>query len=134
MIDPITPGVPVFWQGKTYTLQLNLGALAGASGRLRIPILEGGENGIDSYPALAQRAIVLYALLHRKIPNITLAECEDAVTTPKLLNHYEEVCTKAMESVIPAVKAMREEYEKAHPPTAAEETTQSSGGDSGASE
>lgn len=134
MIDPITPGVPVFWQGKTYTLQLTLGALAGASGRLKIPILEGGENGIDAYPALSQRAIVLYALLHRKIPNITLAQCEDAVTTPKLLNHYEEVCTKAMESVIPAVQQMREEYAKAHPPTAADEVTESSGGDSGVSE
>lgn len=133
MIDPITPAVSVFWQGKTYPLQLTTGALVSAAGRLRIPILEGGPDGIDTLPILAQRAVILYALLHRKFRNLTLDECEDAVVDPKRMIHYEEVCTKALEEVLPAIQQMKEAYAKAHPPTAAEEITKSSGGDSGQS-
>ncbi len=133
MIDPITPAVSVFWQGKTYPLQLTLGALAGASGRLKIPILEGGPDSLDTLPTLAQRAVILYALIHRKFPRVTLEECEDAVVDPKRMIHYEEVCTKALEGVMPAVQQMKEAYAKAHPQTAADVSTESSGGDSGQS-
>lgn len=131
MTDPITPAVPVYWRGKTYPLQLTLGALAGASGRLKIPILEGGENSLDAMPELAQRAVILYAVLHRKFPGITLADCEDALFEPARFKHYEETCAALMQGVIPHIEAIRKEQEKHRPPTAAEEVTESSGGDSG---
>jgi hypothetical protein len=129
MIDPITPALTVPWRGKTYQLQLTLGALCGASRRLGIPILEGGDGALDSLPELAQRAVILYAILHRKFPDITVQECEDALFDPALFARYESICADAMKSVVPAIQAIKD----ARPQTAAEEV-KSSGGDSGQSE
>jgi len=134
MIDPITPGIQVSWQGKTYTVQLTLGALAGASRVLRIPILE--SNGLDGLPELAARAVIVFALLHRRFPNITIQQCEDAVMVPKYFTHYADVATQAMISIKPYIDELVKAVAPPENPSEAadNQALTSSGGDSGPSQ
>lgn len=103
MIDPITPAIEVSYRGKSYPLQLTLGALAGASGRLGVPILEGGPDSLSTKPELFQRAVILYALLHRKFKTVTIEECEDLVVKPSMISYYEAVVMDALKQIQPAL-------------------------------
>jgi hypothetical protein len=135
MIDAITPGVDVYWRGKTYRLQLTLGALAGASRLLGVPILEGGPGSLDTLPEFAQRAIILFALVHRKFRDATIAECEEAVFDPTHFVPYAESLTKAMQDLAPAIEAIKKETAGMVSPQAkADQDPNGSGDGSGPSE
>lgn len=97
MIDPITPAIHVKWNGKTYPVQLTLGALAGASRVLKTDLL--GADMIDM-PATAVGPLYLFALLHRKFPAITIADCEDAFyESPEAQEHYAKAVQDARDSI-----------------------------------
>lgn len=105
MVDPVTPAVEMTWRGKSYQFQLTLGALAGASGALKIPILEAGPDNLSSRPELFQRAVLLYAMTHRKFKDVTLEECLDAITGDRY-EHYMEKTELALEAIVPAVQRL----------------------------
>ena len=97
MIDPITPGINVKWDGRVYPLQLTLGALAGASRVLRMDLM-----GMDmmTVPDSAAGPLYLFAVLHRKFPHITIEQCEDAYyESPEATDHYRKVVEQAKKSI-----------------------------------
>lgn len=135
MIDPITPGIEVYFRGKTWLMQLTLGALAGASGRLNIPILEGGPEALWAKPEAYRKGVLLYALVSRRFTDATLDECLDAVTDADHAVHYDKAIEAALEAVKPTIERLAEAYDKERNKAGARPLDgQSSGGDSGASE
>lgn len=102
MIDPITPSVLVRWNGKTYPLQLTLGALAGAS-----RVLQADMLGADMMliPGSAAGPMYLFALLHRQFPGVTIGDCEDAFfESPEATEHYTEVVEEAKKQLEPLIQ------------------------------
>lgn len=127
MIDPVTPATPVPWRGKTYDLQLTLGALAEASGCPGVPpILEGGPTSVWTKPPFFRLGVFLFAMVHRKFPDATLSECMDVVTGPNA-ELYAKIIDEAMEALVPAIGRLHGIEDKPSPPLA----ESSSGADSG---
>ncbi len=129
MIDPVTPAALVPWRGKSYSLQLTLGALALAAGELGINILEGGPDSLFTKPAYYQNGVLLYAALRQKFSSseVPLMECMDAVTGEKS-DFYAEALSKLVAELAPAIRRiMKLEPEPTDRPT----TDASSGAGSG---
>lgn len=128
MIDPITPATVVPWRGKAYSCQATLGALAAASGALDIPILEPVPGNAFTKPEYFKRGVLLFALIRRAVPTVTLDECLEEVTGPKA-EHYLKAINEAYEHIVPAITKLMGAAveEKAAPPLA----ESSSGADSG---
>ena len=97
MTDPITPAIYVKWSGKTYPVQLTLGALAGASRILKTDLLGADMIGM---PATAVGPLYLFAMLHRLFPSVTIADCEDAFyESPQSQEHYVKAVQEARDSI-----------------------------------
>lgn len=107
MVDPVTPATLVPWRGKTYPLQLTLGALALASGVPGIPpILEAWhENSVFTKPEMYQRGVLLFALVYQQFPDATLIECMEAVTGDKA-KFYGDMLASALKDIAPAINRL----------------------------
>lgn len=131
MVDPITPAIAVVWRGMTYEIQPTTGMIAGASRRLKINLISNGDDGLHAYPAISQRAILLFSLLHRKFPELTLEECEDALFEEGKQEHYIEVIGAYMETLDGVIFTIKKADPQGDAPPL---ELKPSGGDSGQSE